>query len=60
MMDKNEIRKITPTKLAKTDERYLRMAGLRLVVESDLTYRKMAEIAGVTEYEVRRFLGLIQ
>ena len=70
MMDKNDIRKMTkittpsrggfmdvPEALSKLS---IRKVSLEKVSKLDITYKKMAEIAGVSEYEVRRYLGLIQ
>ena len=70
MMDKNDIRKMskitTPSRGGfmdvpeALDRLSIRKVSLEKVSKLDITYKKMAEIAGVSEYEVRRYLGLIQ
>jgi len=49
MMDKNEIRLMSRTQPRPA-----------LSLDSPLTYKEMAKRHGMTEYEVRRELGLIQ
>jgi len=65
MMDKNDFRMITMPRrgdgiMDQLERLSIRKVSLAKVSKLDITYKKMAEMAGVSEYEVRRYLGLIQ
>jgi hypothetical protein len=55
MMNKNEIRHIT-----KTSGTIQRAPHRVLTLDTHLTYKQLAEEHGMTVYEVRRALGLLQ
>ena len=42
------------------DKLSIRSVSLSKLVEQDITYAEMAKLSGKSEYEIRRFLGLIQ
>jgi len=63
MMDKNDIRMIGTPKRGIMDQLSnlsVRKVSLDKLVQQDITYKEMAKIAGVSEYEIRRFIGLLQ
>ncbi len=63
MMDKNDIRKIGTPKRGIMDQLSnlsVRKVSLDKLVQQDITYKEMAKIAGVSEYEIRRYIGLLQ
>ena len=67
MMDKNDIRHITtptrggfmdvPESLSKLT---VRKYSIDKLLETDLPWTKMAELTGMTVYEIRRYTGSIQ
>jgi response regulator of citrate/malate metabolism len=67
MMNKNDIRHISaprrggfmdiPESLSRLT---VRKVSLSKLVQQDITYKEMAKISGYSEYEIRRYLGLIQ
>jgi len=67
MMDKNDIRHITtPTRggfmdvPAALNKLTVRKYSIDKLLETDLPWTKMAELTGMTVYEIRRYTGSIQ
>ena len=67
MMNKNEFRHITtPSRGGFMDipealnNLSIRSVSLSKLVQQDITYAEMAKLSGKSEYEIRRFVGLIQ
>ena len=67
MMDKNDIRHIaTPTRGGFMDvpealnRLSVRKYSIDKLLETDLPLTKMAELTGMTVYEIRRYTGSIQ
>ena len=67
MMNKNDLRAITSPRRGgfmdipkSLDKLSIRSVSLSKLVEQDITYAEMAKVSGKSEYEIRRFLGLIQ
>ena len=66
MMDKNDIRTMsTPRRggfmddLTNLSNLSIRKVSLKKVLQMEITHKQMAKMTGLSEYEIRRELGLL-
>ena len=63
MMDKNDIRTMSTPKrgsvMDQLEKLSIRKVSVKKVLQMEITHKKMAEMTGLSEYEIRRELGLL-
>ena len=66
MMDKNDIRTMTTPRrggfmddLTNLSNLSIRKVSLKKVLQMEITHKQMAKMTGLSEYEIRRELGLL-
>ena len=66
MMDKNDIRTMSAPRrggfmddLTNLSSLSIRKVSLKKVLQMEITHKQMAKMTGLSEYEIRRELGLL-
>ena len=64
MMDKNDIRTMSIPKrdtiMDQPDNFSIRKVSIDKLLQTDMTFTQMSELTGMSVYEIRRYIGLIQ
>ena len=59
MMNKNDIRTMNDPVLQQLEKLSIRKVSLKKVLQMEITHKQMAKMTGLSEYEIRRELGLL-